>query len=156
MHFWLEIKCQSECNNDYDKNKGHAYRFLCYLTFSFRTSNWNNHVWTILHIFEQDFCHFGVSIIDVRWRKIREPISDRHFQYFSHYRSTSIIKLDLDRISKWSFATNFCLAEMLKTSIWNAVDDEFIQIFRTRMKDMRHVQITHHNPGWISWTAGLL
>ena len=54
MHLWLEIKCQTECNNDYDKNKGHAYRFLCDLTFSFRTSNWNDHVYMILHIFEQD------------------------------------------------------------------------------------------------------
>ena len=54
MHSWLEIKCQTECNNDYDKNKGHAYRFLCDLTFSFRTSNWNNHVYTILHIFEHE------------------------------------------------------------------------------------------------------
>ena len=54
MHSWLEIKCQTECNNDYDKNKGHEYRFLCDLTFSFRTSNWNNHVYTILHIFEQE------------------------------------------------------------------------------------------------------
>ena len=54
MHSWLEIKCQTECNNNYDKNKGHAYRFLCDLTFSFRTSNWNNHVYTILHIFEHE------------------------------------------------------------------------------------------------------
>ena len=48
MHFWLEIKCQTECNNDNDKNKGHAYRFFGYLTFSFLTSNWNNYI-TILH-----------------------------------------------------------------------------------------------------------
>ena len=76
MHSWLEIKCQTECNNDYDKNKGHAYRFLCYLTFSFRTSNWNNHDEKRFYTFSSVFCFFR-SIIDVQWKKIREPISDR-------------------------------------------------------------------------------
>ena len=49
VHSWLEIKCQTECNNDNDKNKGHAYRFRRDLTFSFLTSNWNTDV-TILQI----------------------------------------------------------------------------------------------------------
>ena len=84
------------------------------------------------HIFEQHFLsfwdfHCWCTI------EIRKPISDPHFQYLLHYRSTSIIKLDLGRVSNWSFATNLWLAEMLETSIWNTVDDELIKIFRTRM-----------------------
>ena len=38
------------------------------------------------------------SIIDVQWRKIREPISDRHFQYILYYRSPSILKLDFSKL----------------------------------------------------------
>ena len=114
MHSWLEIKCQTECNNDYDKNKGHAYRFLCYLTFSFRTSNWNNH---------DEKTHFRATFLlfwDFHYwctrRMIWKLFSNRHFQYLLHYRSTSIIKMNLDRYSKWSFETILWLAEMLKKS----------------------------------------
>ena len=84
MHSWLEIKCQTECNNDYDKNKGHAYRFLCDLTFSFRTSNWNNHVYTILHIFEQDFDQWSES-----WGN-GQTIRDRPAETLAQFRLTTI------------------------------------------------------------------
>ena len=71
---------------------------------------------------------------------MKKHIFEQHFLFLSPFplmvytranqRSTAI---DLGRFSKLSFETNIWLAEMLKTSIWNAVDDEFIQISRTRM-----------------------
>ena len=66
------------------------------------------------HIFEQHFLsfwdfHCWCTI------EIRKPISDPHFQYLLHYRSTSIIKLDLGRVSNWSFALQL-IPEWLKCS----------------------------------------